>query len=253
MKLQEQVHQWFLFDLFTTPRGRAFVLSQAADAKCGGEHRIFDVLLDRIDDPELAALVRRHRDDEARHARLFADCAARQGAKTPVVPASLRMLDPVDRYVGEARGGGRFFDVAVADDRYVADAYLVLQVLEERAAQQLWLLTRALRPFDPRSAAIVFEIATEERRHLRDCQAISRRYAPDAGLRTARLGSFREAEARAFREHTRLSLEFLAAEGFMGSRAKSLFWRGVGTATAFVELPWTEQGRATPDARLRAA
>lgn len=35
MKLNEQLHRWFLKDLFSTARGRAYVLSQAAEAESG--------------------------------------------------------------------------------------------------------------------------------------------------------------------------------------------------------------------------
>jgi len=244
MTLHTLMHHLFLRDLLSTARGRAFVLSQAADAETGGEQKLFDVLLQRLDDPELHRMVKKHRDDEIRHAEMYAACAARQGARLPEVPASLRVIETIDRRLTEVRGGVSFFDEKVHDDRWIVDGYLFLQVLEERAVEQFGTLASSLRPFDPRSAAIVGEVAADERRHLLYCHAVTKKYAPDARSLATRLEAFRRAEAIAYREHTQRSLEFLLAEGFLPSRAKTLFWRGVASATAYAELPWTEVRRA---------
>jgi rubrerythrin len=253
MKLQTVIHQWFLRDLFSTPRGRAYVLSQAAQSESAGEGRIFDVLLEKVDDPDLHRMVQKHQADEARHAKLYSECAERQGAKLPPIPAELRLIDRIDRHIGEERGGVRFFDETVYDDRYVMDGYLLLQVLEERAVQQFGNLATALRPFDPRSAGIVREIEADEARHLKYCHAISRRYAPSQLVLEGTLARFRRAEAKAYQEHTQKSLEFLLREGFLGSRAKTLFWRGFGTAATLGDLPYTEVGRPAKPTRLAAA
>ena len=253
MKIHDVMLTLFLKELFSTARGRAFVLTQAAEAESGGEQKIFDVLLERVNDPELAKMVRKHREDEARHAKLYAECAARQGASLPPLPPELGVVPVVDRYIGEARGGVRFFEETVYDDRYVLHGYLFLQVLEERAIDQLSLLAGALRPFDPRSAAIVLEIDADERRHLRYCHAISKRYAKsDEELATV-LADFRRAETLAYREHTQDNLKFLLEGGFLSSRAKTLFWRGVGSASAYAELPWTKTGRPSADREARLA
>ena len=259
MKLQDRMHHWFLAELFSTARGRAYVLSQAAQAESGGEQKIFDVLLEHVDDPELARMVKKHCEDEVRHADLYSECAARQGAKLPPIPDELKIIDTVDRYIGEARGGVRFFDETVHDDRYVMEGYLFLQVLEERAVQQFRVLADALRPFDARSAAIILEIEADERRHLRYCYAISKRYAATPEALETTLAKFRRAEALAYRDHTQHSLDFLLREGFIPSKTKALFWRGISSATAFTELPWTDLGRPsrhtqrTDAAHLQAA
>ena len=243
MNLHHRMHHWFLHDLFSTAEGRAYVLSQAADAESAGEQKIFDVLLEHVDDPELARLVKRHRDDEVRHAVLYSECAARQSAKLPRIPDDLRVIDQVDAHIGRVRGGVRFFDEEVHDARFVMEGYLFLQVLEERAVEQFPILADALRKFDPKSASVIVEIEADERRHLRYCHAISKRYAPSTEDLDRTLASFRRAEAEAYQDHTRRSLEFLLGNGFVRSRAKTIFWRGVATAASFSDLPWTGAGR----------
>jgi rubrerythrin len=246
MKLHEQLHRWFLSDLFSTARGRAYVLSQAAEAESGGEKRIFDVLLEHVREPELERMVKKHSDDETRHAAMYRACADRQGVVLPPIPEELRIIDRIDEYIGRTRTGGeRFFDARVHDERYVMEAYLFLQVLEERAVQQFTVLGEALRPYDRQSADVVVEIEADERRHLRYCHAISKRYAPSADVLAETLAQFRLAEAQAYQEHTRQSLEFILSHGFLTSRAKTLVWRGIGTASTFASLPWTDAGRPT--------
>jgi rubrerythrin len=244
MTLHTLMHQLFLRDLFATARGRAFVLSQAADAESGGEAKLFDVLLEKVHDPDLHRMVKKHREDEIRHAEMYAACAARQGAKLPEIPPSLKVIDTIDRHLTEVRDGVSFFDEKVHDDRWIVDGYLFLQVLEERAVEQFGTLAGSLRPFDPRSAAIVTEVAADERRHLLYCDAVTKKYAPDANALAARLDAFRRAEAIAYREHTQKSLEFLLGHGFLPSRTKTLFWRGVASASTYAELPWTDLRRA---------
>ena len=248
MTLEERMRRWLLRDLLVTPRGRAYVLHLAAEAKSAGERRLFDVLLEQVKDAALAKAIADHRRDEARHRAIFAACAARQGAKLPEIPPSLRLVDAIDRHVAAARHlpGDRpgFLDAPIRDARQVMEASLFLQVLEERAVDELRVLATALRPFDPRSAGLVREVEADERRHLRHCSALALRYAPTAFALEATLAELRHAEAVAYREHTQLTLEFLTAEGFIGSRAMTLFWRGVGTAAPLAELPLTQDGRA---------
>jgi rubrerythrin len=253
MNLHHVMHQWFLHDLFSTARGRAYVLSQAAEAESGGEQKIFDVLLEHVDDPELSRMVRKHREDEVRHAQMYSVCAERQNATLPRIPENLRVIDAVDEHIGRVRGGVRFFDEKVHDARYVMEGYLFLQVLEERAVQQFTVLADAMRPYDAVSADVIVEIEADERRHLRYCYAISKRYAPSELVLRDTLTKFRRAEAEAYKEHTAKSLAFLLDHGFLRSRAKALFWKGVGTAASFSDLPWTDAGRPARDFHAQAA
>jgi rubrerythrin len=253
MNLNHVMHQWFLHDLFSTARGRAYVLSQAAEAESGGEQKIFDVLLAHVDDPELSRMVRKHREDEVRHAQMYSACAERQNVTLPEIPSELRVIDAVDEHIGRVRGGVRFFDEKVHDARYVMEGYLFLQVLEERAVQQFAVLAEALRPFDAVSADVVVDIEADERRHLRYCYAISKRYAPNDLVLAATLAKFRRAEAEAYKEHTTKSLAFLLDQGFLSSRAKVLFWKGVGNVASLSDLPWTDAGREARSPHAEAA
>jgi len=258
MSFQTQVHRLFLNDLFSTARGRAYVLAQAADAESTGEGRIFEVLLDHVREPDLLRMVKKHRDDEIRHAAMYGACRDRQGASLPHIPAELRLIDKIDEHIGRFRKGGeRFFEATVFDDRYVMESYLFLQVLEERAVQEFELLADELWRFDRKSANVVVEIEADERRHLRYCHAISKRYAPSMVDLSKTLSQFRQAEALAYQEHARDSLAFILDNGFLSSRAKTLIWRVVGTASTYAVMPWTDARHAVnvdePSAELRAA
>jgi rubrerythrin len=176
MELGDRLTLAFMTQMFSQPRGRAHLLSMAADAEASGEGRVFEELLKRKDDAELSRLVVRHRDDEIRHAELLeARCkvnAAQAGEEIPKVPAHLRLIDRLDR----ALGG--FFSRELATDEDVMRAYLVLQVIEERAITQFELYVAAMKDVDPETAATFAEIGKDEARHLRYCHAIARRYAP---------------------------------------------------------------------------
>ncbi len=76
------------------------------------------------------------------------------------------------------------------------------------------------------------EVATAERRHLRERQAAFAKIAESPDALEALAERFRRAEAAAHEEHARALVERLVAEGLLGSGAKGLFWRGVGTASA---------------------
>jgi rubrerythrin len=220
--LNQLLGRHFLDRLLSTPRGRAWVLWQASEAENDDEGRFFDLLLARVDDPELVRLVHRHKEDENRHAELYAGCAERTGVARPVIPAELRLLERLDR----ALGG--FFAGFEADRKGVMDAYLLLQVLEERAVTQFAELEPAFRKVDPRSADVIRQVAGDERRHLKYCRAISRRYAPDEATHAVALRRMREVEARVFAEHSRaLMRHALENDLVAGPRAERWLWRGL--------------------------
>jgi hypothetical protein len=198
------------------------VLWQASEAENDDEGRFFDLLLARVDDPELARLVRRHKEDEERHAVLYAECAERTGMPRPAIPAELRLLDRLDR----ALGG--FFDNFSAERKSVMDAYLLLQVLEERAVTQFAELEPAFRRVDPRSADVIRQVAEDEQRHLKYCRAISRRYAPDDATHAIALRRMREVEARVFADHSRALMRHALENGLVaGPRVERVLWRGL--------------------------
>jgi rubrerythrin len=245
--VNELLARRFLDNLLSTPRGRAWVLWQASEAENDDEGRFFTLLLSRVDDPELHRMIRLHQEDETRHAQLYAGCAERTGAPRPTIPAELKLVERIDR----ALGG--FFENFEANRRSVMEAYLLLQVLEERAVTQFGALEPAFRrQGDTRTADVIRQVAADEERHLKYCRAISLRYAPDAAAHAAELRRFREIESRAFAEHSRASMRHALDGGLVrGSRAERWLWRGLLALGERRQAPlrtrfWQEAGEAHP-------
>jgi hypothetical protein len=219
--------QLYLRRLVATPRGRSFLLSFMTDAEESDEKGVFDHLLARVDDPELHKMVRVHRDDETRHAEMLRACVLRQGVPAEPVPRDLRVVDRIDRMLGGL--AARF----VADERGVMEAYVLLQVIEERAVRQFPGIVRALRPVDPGSADTVARVLRDEERHVRYARAISRRYAPDETTLERTLRRFREVEARAYADHGRAFASAVADRDLLSARGpERLFWRALSAAQA---------------------
>lgn len=221
-RLLAPLYDRFLRKLVAGARGRAFLLGFMADAEESDEAGVFDNLLARVDDPSLARLVRRHRDDEQRHARLFQGCVARTGIVPDPIPTELRYVDLLDR----ALGG--FAASFAADAVSVMEAYLLLQVIEERGVQRFRQIARALRPFDPESADVVEEVIRDEERHVRYARAISKRYAPSPESLERTLRRYREVEARVFVDHGAVLLRHVTTHDLLeASPLERWFWRAV--------------------------
>jgi rubrerythrin len=218
MNLEQAVQLAFTRRLCRTPEGRAHVLAQVADAESSSEGQIFERALGRVDDPELRKLIEKHRADEIRHEALFRERLSRTGidAKTP---AELRIIDRLDSAVGGV------LDRPIDSGRRVMEAYLLLQVLEERAVSSYPIMRRALQPHDPGSATTFEVVLADEERHLKYCRAIARRYAPSDEERQNTLTRFRAAEARAFRDNQLANARHVFARGLMGGALASLPWR----------------------------
>ena len=223
----------FTSRLVATPEGRAHVLATVADAESSGEAVIFDRALGQVDDPELQALIRKHRADELRHEQLFRDRLAKTGVAA-TVPPELRIIDRLDRAVGGLLGQ------PIVDARGVMRAYLLLQVIEERATTQFPVMAEALRPVDPGAAATFDVVLADEQRHLKYCQAIAQRYAPSEEERVATLREFRQAEAEVFKENQIASGAYVLDRGLMGRGAQVWGWRLLlGLAARRDKLPFT--------------
>lgn len=208
----------FLGSLLATPRGRAHMLTQAALAESDDEGALFDHIATRVDDGELARMVKKHGDDEQRHAALFFGCADRQGVERPEIPEDLRILNVLKRHID-------VLDRPVADDHDVMEVYLVLQVIEERAVEQFSLVEPIMRRYDSRTADVLLGIAKDEERHLLYCKAISARYAPSELVRSRRLAELREIEALAFREHQESMVQYVLSLDLL-PKAWTWFWKG---------------------------
>jgi rubrerythrin len=235
------IHDWlsarFLRGLLATPRGRAHLLNQVADAEATDEGAIFERLLAHVEDPKLRHMIERHQADELRHAELFRGCLSRTGVEVGPVPAHLRLLDRLDERAGH------IMHQPVKDDRDVLVAYLMLLVIEERALNQFRQFIPAFAAVDPQTAAVFEEVARDEERHLRYCYAISRRYAAGEATWAANLLHFRTLEALAFGENSRANMQHVFDHGLHDAGAiERVLWRtgqalvmhaGVGPRTQF--------------------
>lgn len=218
--LTDKIATRYLDRLFSSAQGRAFFLSSAADAEDSDEVQFFERLRAHVEDAQLQTMIGRHEEDETRHAQLFRAAVRRQGFEPTVIPEHLKLLARVD----EAVGG--IFDVPITSDRGVMDAYLMLQVIEERALTQFRMFEPIMRTYDAESADLLLEIARDEERHLKYCVAISRQYAPDEEARLQRLQHFRDVEARAFAENTAAHMLYVLDHGLLAaSRFEQTGWR----------------------------
>jgi rubrerythrin len=222
--IETTIQRFFLRGLLSTARGRAYALQQAAIAESTDEGAVFERLAQKVDDPELLKMVRKHSEDETRHAALFFECADRQGVGRPHVPAETQVLDRLNARLP-------FYNRTIETREDVMVAYLLLQVIEERALEQFALLEPLLRVHDPVSADVIAEIAKDEERHLRYCHAIVKRYAPSEDVRIAKLKELREAESLSYQEHQKNGLAHLLANGYL-SVPEQVLWRTVSAVTS---------------------
>ena len=228
MNVSAGLTERFVDKLASSPRGRAHVLHQAADAEDSDEGELFRRLLSYVEDEELARMIRRHEADEKEHAGLFRACVARQGFTPPAVPEHLKLLHRIDHALG--RTSGEAPEIASRED--VMRTYLVLQVIEERATNQFRLFERIFRRYDDASADVFARVIKDEERHLRYCHAIARRYASDLATQARVLAELRTIEARCFSENSRANLAYVFEQGFVeAGPVGKLFWRAVSTAS----------------------
>ena len=193
-------------------------------------------MLALTDDAAIAQLVKRHAADEVRHAELFQGCVRRTGVEPPPVPEHLKVIDRLDR----ALGG--LFDRPITDRSGVMEAYLVLQVVEERAVTQFAISSRSCDAWNPSSADVLVEVGKDEERHLKYCRAIVRRFAPDAGTAAAKLSAYREIEARVYAENSLANLSHVLEHGVLDVGPLDwLFWQGIGAVGGLLD-----KGQPTP-------
>jgi rubrerythrin len=219
LELRDKLGLRFVKRLVATPKGRAHLLNQLADAESNGEADLFNRALAQVDDPSLRKMIEKHQSDEIRHAELFSARRDATGVRTRAVPPHLKLLDRIN-----AAADG-ILDEPIADRAGVMRAYLMLQVLEERAMRQFPVFEAAFREVDPETADVLVEIMADEERHLKYCQAIAKRYAPDQATLDATLAKYRELEARAFVANSRANLEWLfEREIFAGNGVEKAVW-----------------------------
>ncbi len=242
MTLLQRLNLRYLKKLFSSAEGRAHVLAQAADGESSGESAIFTNALAQVDDPELQRVIRRHREDELRHERLFRERLAAQNAPY-ALPEELRLVPRVDREAGGV------VDRPIRDARGVLEAYALLQALEERAVFSFGLFIEALEPVDPESARVMAGVLEDEKRHLRYCVAVSRRYARSEEERLEVLEHMRAAEARAFGANQLANMEYTLSRGWVGGPLETAFWRVIRSVARVLPVR-PEAHRAAPAGNL---
>ncbi|HEX8953981.1 MAG TPA: ferritin-like domain-containing protein [Polyangia bacterium] len=235
MNLRDRLSLRFIERVITSPEGRTHLLNQCADAEGNGENGFFEHILEHVDDPALAKMIAKHRDDELRHEQLFLAARDKTGIDVGPVPDELKLIDRLDRAVGH------FFAQPIRDRRDIMQAYLMLQVVEERALTQFALFERAFRGVDDQTADVIAEIARDEDRHLKYCHAIARRYAPDERTQTETLRELRQVEARCFAENGRANMQHLFDRGWVAvGPVEKFFWQAVNGLSARGEPPLTQ-------------
>ena len=222
MNITQNIRENFLNRLTATPAGRAHMLNMAAEAEDSDEGVFFEQIFSQVDDPQLQKMVRKHEEDEKRHAALFRSAVKAQGHTPGPVQPELHLMEHLDTELG----GMLHRDITTR--RHVMEAYAVLQVVEERALEQFSLLEPIFRKSDPATADIIAGIAKDEDRHLKYCIAIARRYADSEQDRLETVQRYRRAEAIAYARYTQAAVTYAFKEGLVkAGRLERLAWKGM--------------------------
>jgi rubrerythrin len=160
--------------MITQPKALAYALSSYAEAESGGENLVFERCLARVQDPKVKAMIRRHQDDEIRHASMLDARREALGLPRMIIPEELKVVQCLSREAGGV------LDLPMDEDRHVALAYHLLFVVEERALDEFGRAIAAFRlAGDAGTADLFASIQQDEARHLKYCDAIARRYSAD--------------------------------------------------------------------------
>lgn len=137
------------------------------DAESSGEAAVFDRVEGRVTG-RMAALVRRHADDERRHLEMTRAALVAMGDAGQLVDTRANLVEHV-----EAALDGILAPSVDATDAELGRAYLLLYALERRMCAQLLQLGTALRSARPDLAQVLETIRGDELRHVRWCEAIA--------------------------------------------------------------------------------
>jgi rubrerythrin len=226
MDLENMLSTVMMRQVVRTPKGRAMLLAQAADAEDNGEAVVFDQAIDLVDDPRFKKMIARHKADEIRHGMLFRECAERQGVPIPPVPDDIKMLDHIDAELD------RFFSRPLTSTDDVVRTFAILEAIEERAVVQFGIYERLYREFDPKTADVFAAVAADEERHLRYCRAIVRRYAKSEEHARDELARARKAEAIAFRRTEKATSAYIHELGIIRNPIVRAIWRTISSIDA---------------------
>ncbi len=196
-----------------------FAMSSYADAEANGENVVFERALKRATDPKLAQMIRKHQEDEIRHADMIEKRREALGLKRYRIPAHLQMID-----ILSVEAGG-ILERPMDSDADVGDVYALLYVIEERAVQNFGRLIQVYEDLgDMQTAAMFRSISEDEGRHLQYCKAVGKRYAGSEEAFFKEVSRIREIEARVFARVSRGFLIHLLETGML--KLPSL-WNGL--------------------------
>jgi len=213
------VSERYMRALARSPRGRAWLLDFLAGAEVD-EYGVFDTLIARVDDPELARLVRRHRDDEIRHYNLLSECVVRGRVKPPPVLPEHSLSARLD----EALGG--FWSTFQSGRAGVMEAYVILQLLEELSVAIYPQVIAAIAPYDPKTARVIESVLRDEERHVKYARAVSRRYAPDVVTLERTVRETRAVLERVSLEHNLATLRYAVDNDLLETPlVERMFWK----------------------------
>lgn len=217
--LSRRLNDRFTHQLVADDDALLVLFRMLADAEENGEAQVFDAVADRLG-PKLAALVRRHADDERRHIGLTRRALRLLHDRPELRDGRANLVEVVDTHMGGMlRGEGT--------DAELGRAYLLLYALERRMVAQLTQLERGLQGRRPELAAIVAEIRDDELKHIRWCQVVAWELmgADEASFRATR-DEMVAVEARVYLGVTRQNLTALLDVGLRGmSLVERGFWR----------------------------
>jgi rubrerythrin len=166
-----------LADAVRTPEGRAYLLSYVGEEETASIPMLTQIASELVD-PQLQKMAAKHLADEMRHETVLRERFLAMGLPPPKVDANA-VLAELYREM---------------NPQTTAEKYMVVQVLEERAARTYPLIAKAFRPYDPASADVFEGIAADEARHVRFCEAVTRRIGHVDSDET--LARYRRAESR---------------------------------------------------------
>lgn len=219
MTLREHLSMAFMKRVIATPEGRAHLLRELADAEGNGENGFFEEVLAKVDDVELRRIIRRHKEDELRHEKLFLEAAARTGVPAEPIPPQVKYVERIFDAVG-------FYDQPMTSDEDIMNAYLLLQAIEERSVVQFKLFEEVFAETDAETADTFKAIRADEERHIKYCRAVAKKYAPSPEKLETKLAEMRALEARAFAENGRANMDYLFSRGwFAGGALVKWFFR----------------------------
>jgi rubrerythrin len=203
MRLEAAIRKRFIRRLIDTPAGRAYMLNLIVAGEESDQIGIFDRLAELADDEAGRKAALRHKQDEERHSTLYRECLARTGGRPEPVPKRLMLLRRMERKTDDAFAVSlyRGSTDGVQSRQDLMNLYAMMLASEERALHEFPALSRLFRAVGDDETANVFDTVTEdERRHVKYCQAMGRRYAPDEATWTNAAARFERIEAAAYRE-----------------------------------------------------